>query len=132
MERDTSLERIHELLLLATSALDSAASHVRDAPLEPVKDNVRRIGTILTEIFDLQERVFEIRPELKPAILGQSPEFPSDGQAYGKLLLQVRALCDAGETSQARDAVRAFLATKPPPLLRDMADKIAAALEADC
>jgi hypothetical protein len=55
-------------LALATAAriLDDSAQNIRDSGLEPVEDNVRRIGSALVEILEVQQAIYAARPELKP------------------------------------------------------------------
>jgi hypothetical protein len=45
-----SLESLNDLLNQAAKVLDTAALQVRDVPLEPRKENIRRIAAVLTAI----------------------------------------------------------------------------------
>jgi len=49
-----TIESLHELLRTAARNLDDAAREIRDVPLEPVKENIRRIGEALGHLFDLE------------------------------------------------------------------------------
>jgi len=64
-----TLEALHEQLNHAESLLDQAAGQIREIPLEPVSANVRRIGEILAQIFELHTEIYKLRPELIPTHL---------------------------------------------------------------
>jgi hypothetical protein len=74
------LKSIDLTLTAAANILNVAAQDIRDAGLEPVADNIRRIGTALVEIFEIQQAIHAVRPELKPAYL-QVDEHSPDNRA---------------------------------------------------
>ncbi len=61
-----SLESINEKLQIAAKNLDQAAQEIRDVPLEPAEEHIRRLGEALTSIFRIQHEIYRLRPGLKP------------------------------------------------------------------
>jgi hypothetical protein len=68
-----SLEALHEILNAAASKLNEAANAIREAPLDPVKPNIHHIANALSELFELQRKVWVQRPELIPEHLWEAP-----------------------------------------------------------
>lgn len=62
-------ESIDRLLTVVAKLLDSSAAEVRDAPLEPVRENISRIGDALTQVFEVHDALYAAYPALKPAFL---------------------------------------------------------------
>ena len=58
------LEELHQTLRLVAMLLDSAAAQIRDAPSEPVRGNIHKIGKSLAEIFEVQHDICRAAPEL--------------------------------------------------------------------
>jgi len=73
-----TLESLHETLDGAAKLLDQAAGEIRDIPLEPRRDNIRRVGEILGQIFDLQREIYRLRPELIPTSLWEARGINAD------------------------------------------------------
>lgn len=63
-----SLKRLNELLTGASKLLNEASYQVRDLDLQP-QQNIRKIGELLVDIFDIQMQVHEKRPDLIPEYL---------------------------------------------------------------
>ncbi|QSI28141.1 hypothetical protein GNX71_00525 [Variovorax sp. RKNM96] len=117
-----SPESIHHLLTVAARLLDSAASEIRDAKLEPVRDNISQIGHFLAGIFEIQQKVYALRPDLKPAYLSE----PSPHSESNKLLTRFMSeACwheDAGEVALAIDKYREYLLLEGSPHHREIAE----------
>jgi hypothetical protein len=64
----SSIESINKILSEATNLLDSAANEIRDVDFNK-KENIQRLGTALTYIFEIQHEIYAIRSDLKPDIL---------------------------------------------------------------
>lgn len=62
------LDSIHKKLLEASSLLDVSAEEIRDADFNK-SINIKRIGTALTYIFEIQHEIYKVRPDLKPDFL---------------------------------------------------------------
>ncbi len=71
-----SIEELDSTLRVATGLLDAAAAHVRDIGLSPVQDHIRLIGEALMKVAALQDAIYQVRPELKPAYLEQRSPNP--------------------------------------------------------
>ena len=71
-----SLESINQKLQVAAEKLDQAASEIRDLPLDPTTKNIRRIGEALENIFQIQHKIFRLRPDLQPAFFTEEAREP--------------------------------------------------------
>jgi len=118
-----SPESIHQLLTVAARLLDSAASEIRDAKLEPVRDNILQIGHAIAGVFEIQQRIYVCRPDLKPAYLSE----PSPHSDSNKLLTRFMAeACeheDAGEIALAVEKYREYLGLEESSLHREIAER---------
>jgi len=62
-----TLESVNRLLSVASSLLDHAAAEVRDAKLEPVRENIERIAKALAEVMELQLQIYKLQPTSRPS-----------------------------------------------------------------
>jgi len=65
---DESLEDLEALLIDASTKLNQSAYLVRKLKFDEEK-NIKRIGLALGKIFDIQDEIYSVRPELKPDFL---------------------------------------------------------------
>jgi hypothetical protein len=98
-----TLDELDDQLTAAASILDMAAVTIRDCPLEPTQDHIRRIGEALASIFDIQRAIYEKRPDLKPGILRNEFQF---AEANGRLTVALSNAYKLGETGQFSEAER--------------------------
>lgn len=61
-----TIDELHELLRKAATTLDDAARQIRDIPMEPPKENIRRIGKALGKIHDIEREIYRLCPDLMP------------------------------------------------------------------
>jgi hypothetical protein len=62
------LARINRNLAKAAELLNSAAGDLRDAGLSP-RDNIRKIGSALVDVYEVQHQIYRREPTLAPAFL---------------------------------------------------------------
>ena len=69
MKKSASLDHLDFELRRASEILDSCATMIRDIPLDPTHHHIKKIGDALTIVFEIQLRIYALRPELMPAVL---------------------------------------------------------------
>jgi hypothetical protein len=112
---------IHRLLSVAASLLDHAAAEIRDAKLEPVRENIEHIGRALSEVIEIQLQLYKLRPDLTPEYLSE----PSEHSAANRLLTEY--MYNASEFELSGNAGKAiatfleFLALESSPLHKNIA-----------
>lgn len=62
---DVSHEVLNKILTDAALSLDSAAHMVRDLKLSP-ETNIKKLGQALVDVFEIQNEIYALRPDLKP------------------------------------------------------------------
>ncbi len=67
---DTNLDNLNAMLTKTSTELDEAASMIRDLSLNN-EVNIQRIGEALVNIYDIQNEIYLIRPDLKPDYLNE-------------------------------------------------------------
>ena len=101
------LDRINRALANAAHDLDSAARQIAELRLEPVSQNLDRIGKALVEIFEIQYNVFALRPEFLPEALRGPAEDPE--LAFQATMERVSILEKAGALNTAIGILNIFL-----------------------
>jgi hypothetical protein len=104
-----SPESIHQLLAVAARLLDQAATEIRDGALEPVQDNIKHVGRALVEIFEIEKRIFAVRPQLTPAYLNEPSPTPEANRRLTQFMGEACQLEDAGRTLEAIAKYREYL-----------------------
>jgi len=117
-----TLDSINELLSDAANKLNKAATEIRDAPLEPAKEYIYRIGQALSQVFQIQHQIYESRPDLKPAYLDEPLRNPEENRALGEAMLKASGFADTGKITEAIIVLEAFIRSYPASELRTIAE----------
>ena len=117
-----SPESIHQLLTVTARLLDSAASQIRDAKLEPVRENIEQVGEILAGIFEIEQKIYLLRPELKPAYLSEPSPHPESNKLLTRFMFESCQLEDAGELGQAIEKYEEYLLLEESTHHREIAE----------
>ena len=113
-----SLKELNDLLRDASKSLDLAAKQIRDIPLDPKKDNIRTIGNVLTEIFKLKHKIYELEPELMPEKLKYKSKYTGDNNKYGKVLISAEDFKEQGKIGKAIQVYEDYIKLIHPNILK--------------
>ena len=111
-----SLEELSSALRVATGLLDDAAAQVRDLAVAPVGDHIRRIGEAMVKLFEIQEAIYRLRPELRPAYLDQRSSNPEADRRLTRVLGEAYRRSDSGDRLGAIELLRSFASTETSEL----------------
>jgi len=121
-KKKASLNSLDELLSRAAKLLERAAGQIRDLPLEPTGKNIKLIGKSLANIFDIQQLIYEIKPELTPEYLKKVPPYPRvQGKALTRAISNSFKEEEKGNIKKAVKLLEEFVATKPDRFLKSVA-----------
>ncbi len=116
-----NLESINNRLLLAARRLDQAAEDIRDAQFEPTRGNIEHIGKALSEIFELQHKIYGAKPELKPNYLNEESLHPQADGLLTEFLGEAIGLEEAGNNEGAVKKLEEFLLLESTPYHQELA-----------
>jgi hypothetical protein len=121
-KKRVTLESLHELLTRAATLLDKAAGEIRDLPLEPTGKNTKVIAKSLANIFDIQQSIYKIKPELTPEYLKKVPPYPKvQGKALTRAISNSFKEEEKGNIKKAVKLLEEFVATRPDRFLKSVA-----------
>ncbi|MDB5807087.1 MAG: hypothetical protein JWN73_4409 [Betaproteobacteria bacterium] len=107
---------------LAARLLDEAAGEVRDAKLAPVSTHIERLGTALVQVFEIQQAIHALRPDLKPAYLSEPSPNPEANKQLMGFMVDASELEREGDTAGAIEKYRDFLGLDSTPHHRAIAE----------
>jgi hypothetical protein len=116
-----TLESINRLLSVGATLLDHAAAEIRDAKLEPVRENIESIGKALAEVFEIQHQIYKLKPELTPEYLKQPSEYSPANRLLTEYMYNASEFELAGNIERAIAIFQEFLALESSPLHREIA-----------
>jgi hypothetical protein len=119
---EPSIEQVEAELRLAAQILDRCAGMIRDVPIEPRGEHIKRIGTALANVFDIQHAIYGLRPDLMPASLKETPARPADDAELSVAYLAAKKAEDDGNVSSAIRAFEDFLLVDRYALHRRIAE----------
>jgi len=105
----TTLRSIDSLLNVAARLLDKAASEMRDAKLQPIDENVEHIGRALSEVFEIQHKIYEVEPSLKPQYLNEESEYPEADALLTTYLGEAIGMEQSGNIEGAIKKLKEFI-----------------------
>lgn len=116
-----SLDRLNATLRIAASILDNAAGQIRDAALSPTREHIGSVGQALAHIFEIQNAIYKLRPDLEPQHKEEPEEVRAANRRLGEALIAAYDLADSGHVQQAIADLKSFAATEPSSLHRELA-----------
>jgi hypothetical protein len=116
-----SLDNINRLLTVAAKLIDNAAAEIRDAKLEPVRENIEHMGRALAEVFEVQHTIYGLRPELTPAHLKEPSQTSDANRLLTEFMFRASELEYEGNIEGAIAEFEGFLALESSTLHRDIA-----------
>ena len=123
----TDLKSLNELLSKAIKNLDSASTEIRNIPLNPIKENIYKIGDALTSILEIQRQIYDVDPNLESEHLKQPSLYTAElNRLYREIVVKVDHLCNSGKYQEAITLYRNFINENPSEFFTDLAnDRIA-------
>ncbi len=107
------LNKLNQTLKVAGLLLDSAAGQIRDAALAPTKTHIHSIGEALCSIYDIQNAIYQLRPEFEP----KHEEVPEEEQLanrrLGETLIAAYDLADQERLSEAIELLSNYSEGEP-------------------
>ncbi len=101
------------ILSRCATDLDRCAGLIKDLPLKPTKENIYRIGSALTEIFDIKEELYKLDPSLKPKDWDAPPCDEEFNEMFGQALIQAEKLKEGGSVKEAIEVFERFISIGP-------------------
>ena len=118
-----SIDSVHLLLNQAAHLLDRAAHDIRDSGLAPTRHHIERVAVALSEILEIQQVIYAIRPDLSPAHLNEPPVNSQADSLLTEAMFAASELEAAGDLAGAIEKYRDFLGREAPPLHRSIAER---------
>jgi hypothetical protein len=84
MSDKASLESLEMLLAAACNLLNQAAGEQKELEFEPVRENLKLIGSTLVNTWEVRERIHRERPDLKNAFIVAREENPAAYEEFNK------------------------------------------------
>jgi len=117
-----TLDELDNQLTVAAWLLDASAGTIRDCPLDPSKEHIRRVGDALANIFDIQRAIYELRPDLKPGFLREDPsQFAAANARLTLSLSNAHKLGEIGQFEEATRILNEYIATESSDRHRSIA-----------
>ena len=115
------VDELYGNLRVAAALLDVAAGNIRDLPLPPVQDNIRRVGEALVSIFDLMRAVYAIRPDLTPSVLGESDATSEANRRLTQVLADAIRLHESGQIAEVIEGLSSYASSETSELHKRIA-----------
>lgn len=115
------VDELYGNLRIAAALLDVAAGNIRDLPLLPVQDNIRRVGEALVSIFDIMRAVYVIRPDLTPSALGKSDTTSEAQQRLTQVLADAIRLNESGQIAEVIEGLSTYASSETSELHKTIA-----------
>jgi hypothetical protein len=124
-------ESIHSLLIAAARLLDTAASEIRDAQLEPIQENIEHIGHALCEIFDVKQAIYAARPDLMPQHMKEPSPNPEANRRLTRYMVEALDLERDGHSDKAIEKFMEYVAFETSPFHVEIAKREIARLRGE-
>jgi len=114
-------EQLHQTLRAAAQFLDSAASQIRELPLDPPKENLLLLAGALANVFQVLHTVELAAPALSRPLEEPSSETREANRRLGEALLRSEELAEGGNLENAQQLLEQFASVESSGHHRDIA-----------
>jgi len=114
-------QQLHETLRAAVQFLDSAASQVRDLPLDSTKEHIRLIAGAIANVFQVLHTVEAESPDLTKRYDEPSEEAKMANRRLGEALIEAEDIAEKGDLEFAQSFLERFAESEPSMRHRDIA-----------
>lgn len=115
------LATLHQQLRIAGELLDGAATLIRDAPLDPTREHIYRIGEALAAIAEIRFAIGGVRPDLEPPYDPAPKEVSDANRRLGPVLLQAYDLAESSRLIDAIEVLEEYVKNESSEHHRDIA-----------
>ena len=118
-----TLEELDATLRVASGLLDTAAAQLRDLALPSTADHMRSLAEAIASIFDVQNAIYRLRPDLRPAFLSQQVpiELSEANRRLTRALAEAYRLSDENNLTQAIRLLETFIGAEASQYHKDIA-----------
>ena len=78
----SSIEELNRVLSKCCEDMVDSTVIIKDIELEPIRKNIRKIGTAIAELSELRTEIYKLRPDLKPEMWDQPPSEEAYADMY--------------------------------------------------
>jgi hypothetical protein len=115
------LATLHQQLRIAAGLLDGAARLIRDAPLDPTREHIYRIGEALAAIAEIRLAIGGVRPDLEPPYEPAPKEVSDANRRLGRVLLRAYDFAESLKLVDAIAVLDEYVKNEPSEQHRDIA-----------
>ena len=114
---------LHSRLRLVCGLLDGAASMIRDLPLKPTNEHIQGIGSALASVFEIQQAIYKLRPELEVPYEEPPPEVSAANRRLGEALICAYELADMHRVGEAVSYLEEYVRTETAAFHQELAQR---------
>lgn len=100
------LHVLNDLLDQTVKNADQCSKMLLDIEELDTVTNTRKIGAALTQLLDLQNEIYRMRPDLLPTHLKAATESGDDNRKIGSIILEAAQLCQSNQSIKAQGLLR--------------------------
>jgi hypothetical protein len=107
------LDELHEMLADCRAKLDMCVSKIKKSELDSEK-NIKSIGHALAHLYDINDTIYKLRPELKPEYLKEGSYDEAELEKFSKLMFESEILRENCKIESAIELLVNYVTEKPP------------------
>ena len=116
------LDEIERKIQKARSLLDDVTGGLAKSDIPCRTADIEHIGEALAAISEVQQSIYEQRPELRPEYLAKESPNRTHNQEFGRILVQNEHYLSGNKPREAIGLLNEFKATNPPEEYTEMAN----------
>ena len=109
----SSIEELNKVLTQLCDDMAESTILIENSQLNPVRENIRKVGAAIFELSELRSEIYKIRPDLKPARWDQPPSEEAYGEMYEKALSMVKEYLDQEMLEKAIETLESYIFISP-------------------
>ena len=78
----SSIEELNRVISKCCEDMVDATAIIKDVELEPIRENIYKVGKAIAELSELRSEIYKVRSDLKPEMWDQPPSEEVYGEMY--------------------------------------------------
>jgi len=119
----SSIEELDKAIAKCCEDMIDCTSIINDIELEPIRENIYKVGKAIAELSELRSEIYKVRPDLKPALWDQPPSEETYGEMYETAIEMAEEYLENNLPKRAVETIESYLFIGPHEKYEKMAQE---------
>ena len=119
----SSIEELNRMIATCCEDMVDCTAIIKDIELEPIRENIYKVGKAIAELSELRSEIYKVRPDLKPELWDEPPSEEAYGEMYETAIEMAEEHLENNSPKRAVETIESYLFIGPHEKYEKLAQK---------